>query len=138
MAREVVDEALVEISIPNGPQAGNVELQELMSFDIDETDPGAEVVKTMRRRRRGIGIKRGIPEFELSLEVKPVNPPEVDYLQLKQSRRFFQLFYEENDGGRRFVVEDCQVTEVSKTRNAEGEATDTITIIALDHRLDPE
>ncbi|KKM84772.1 hypothetical protein LCGC14_1295790 [marine sediment metagenome] len=136
MAREVVDVAFVEVSIPTGPQSGNTELQELMSIDIDETDPGAEAVKTMRRRRRAIGFKRGVPEFELSLEVKPVNPPEINWLGLKQQGTLFQLFYEENDGGQRFTVEDCLVTEVSKTRNAEGEATDTITVLALDHRLD--
>jgi hypothetical protein len=130
MARDVVDIALLRISVPNGP---NIELQEVMTFDITETDPGAEAVKTMRRKRRSIGFKRGVPEFEVDLEVKPVNPPEVDYLDLEQKGTLFQMFYEENAGGKRFTLNDCLVTEVGKTFNAEGEATLTIKILVLDH-----
>ena len=133
MGREVVDIALLEVETA----AGSVVLQEVMTFDLTETDPGAEVVKTMRRSRRGIGFKRGVPDFEVDLEVKPVNPPEVDWLSLKQSGELIQMFYEDNDGGQRFQVRDCLVTEVSRTRNAEGEATDSIKILALDHFPEP-
>ena len=135
MARDIVDIALMEISVPGGP---NLELQEVMSFDITETDAGAEAVKTMRRARRSIGFKRGIPDFEIDLEIKPVNPPEVDYKVLQEDGTLFQLAYEENDGGRKFLIIDCIVTEVSKTRNSEGEATNTVKILALDHTPQPE
>ena len=128
MARDIVDIALIELD--------GTELQEIVSFDITETDPGAEVVTTMRRARRGLGFKQGVPTFEIDLEVKMVNPPEIDWLALKQDRTLFLLAYEENDGGQRFSIEDCLVTEVSKGFNSDGEATQSVKILALDHRKD--
>lgn len=134
MAREIVDIALVEIDVPQGP---NLELNEMSELTIGDTDPGAAPVKAMRRARRSIGFKRGVPEFEIGLEIMPVNPPEVDYRALKAAGTIFQIYYEENDGGQRFQIQDCLVSSVEKTRNAEGEATNSVTILALDHFLEP-
>jgi hypothetical protein len=128
-ARTVVDIALLDVALPTG----NVRLQEVMSFEINETDPGAEAVKTMRQKRRAIGVKHGVPDFEITLEVKPVVGQEVDWLKLKRDGTYFNIYYEENDGGQRFRVEDCVVTEVQKSFNAEGEATQSVNMIALDH-----
>ena len=129
MARDVVDIAFLEADLASG----NVELEEAMSFEVNETDPGAEAVKTMRRARRSIGFKQGVPEYEATLEVKPVNPPEVDWLSLRQSQEIFQIFYQESDEGDTFHVVDCLVTEVAKSFNADGEATLNVTILALNH-----
>lgn len=129
MSRDVIDIALLRI---NG-----VELQEVSSFDITETDAGAETVKTMRRSRVAIGHKKGVSEFEISLEVMPVNPPEVDYLALKQANTQFPIIYQENVDGPSFQCVDCRVTEVNKTFNADGEATLSVTILALNHRKSP-
>ncbi len=133
MARSVVDIALLEVAVPG---SARVELQETMSFDLTVTNAGAESVKTMRRKRRSIGFKRGVPDFEVDLEVKPVNPPEVDWEELERLGTLFRMFYEENEGGRRFTLTDCLVTEVSKTFNADGEATKAVKILATNHRLE--
>lgn len=129
-ARDVVDIALLEVAIA----AGNVELEEVESFTIGDTDAGAETVKTMRRNRTAIGFKSGVSEFEITVEVMPVVGQEVDWFELKTSKEIFKMFYEENDGGQRFVVADCRVTEISKSFNADGEATLSITILALSHK----
>lgn len=133
MARNVVDIALLEVAVPG---TARVELQEVMSFDVTATNAGAEAVKTMRRKRRSIGFKRGVPDFEIDLEVKPVNPPEVDWQELERLGTLFRMFYEENEGGRRFRITDALATEVSKTFNADGEATLAVKILATDHRLE--
>ena len=133
MARKVVDIALLELAVPG---TARLELQEVMSFDLTTTNAGAEAVKTMRRKRRSIGFKRGVPDFEVDLEVKPVNPPETDWEELERLGTLFRMFYEENEGGRRFTLTDCLVTEVSKTFNADGEATKAVKILATNHRLE--
>jgi hypothetical protein len=133
MARNVVDLILLEVAVPGSQR---VDLQEVMSFDVTQTNAGAEAVKTMRQKRRAIGFKRGVPDFEIDMEVKPVTPPEVDWGELERKGTLFSMFYEENSGGRRFRLTDCLVTEVGKTGNAEGEVTQTVKILALDHRLE--
>jgi hypothetical protein len=128
-ARNVVDVALIEV----GLSTGNVLLQEVMSFDISETDAGAEAVKTMRASKRAIGFKQGVPDFEVDIEVKPVVGAEVDWLGLRQSGEIFKIFYSENEGGAKFRLVDGLVTEVGKSFNADGEATQTVKILFLDH-----
>lgn len=125
MARSVVDIALIEL---NGK-----ELYSVVSMDIQMTDPGAEPVVTMRRRRRAIGYKSGVPTFEIDVEAKLMSPPEVDWNGLWRSGKLSLIAYEENEDGERYHLVDCRVTEVSKSFNADGEATQKIKILALDH-----
>lgn len=132
MSRDIVDLVLLEVGLPQ-EFGGNIELQEVESFEVSETDPGAEVVKTIRRSRRAIGHKSGVPDFEVTLEVMKVNPPEVDWLGLKQAEIEFDIYYEENDGGQRYQLRDCKVIEVGKSANADGEVTESVSILALDH-----
>ena len=127
-ARNVIDIALLQI---NG-----VDVQEVSSFEMTETDP-TEAVNTMRRTRRAIGYRRGVPTFEIDLEVMMVQNPEINYLALKQANSIFPIFYEENAQGTRFELSDCTVTETSKSFNADGEAVMSVKILALDHREEP-
>ncbi len=132
-ARQVVDIALLELGLPE-QFGGNIELNEIMDFGITETDAGAEAVKTMRRSKRSIGFKKGVPDYEVDLEVKPVVGQEVPWEDLRIAGTLFPMFYTEGDGGQKFVVRDCLVTEISKSFNADGEATKSIKILALDHK----
>lgn len=126
MGREVIEIAFVEI---NGQ-----ELQTIMSIDINDTDPGAEVVKTMRRARKALGHKSGVSDYEIDVEAKQVYPIEFDWHAYKRDKAVFLMVYEENDGGNRYRCEDCKITEVSKGHNADGESTYRIKILCLDHR----
>lgn len=131
--RDIVDIALLEV----GLSSGNVALNEVKDFAIDDTDPGAEVVKTMTPDRRGIGFKKGVPDFEITLTVMQTREPEVDWLGLRQSGEIFKMFYEENLGGNRYKIDACRVSEVGKSFNADGEAELSVKILALDHTLEP-
>jgi hypothetical protein len=125
VAREVIEIAFISI---NGQ-----ELQTVMSLDISDTDPGAEVVKTMRRNRKALGHKSGVSDYEIDLEVKAINPPEIDWHGLKRAKTEFLLVYEENDGGLRYRCEDSKITEVGKGHNADGESIYRVKILCLDH-----
>lgn len=126
MGRDIVEIAFIEID--------GQELQTIMSFDISDTDPGAEVVKTMRRSRKALGHKSGVSDFEFDIEAKQTVPPEFDWMGYKRNKTEFLMVYEENDGGQRWRCEDCKITEVGKGHNADGESTYRIKILALDHR----
>jgi hypothetical protein len=125
MGREVIEIAFIEID--------GQELQTVMSIDVSDTDPGAEVVKTMRRNRKALGHKSGVSDYELDLEVKPINPPELDWHGLKRNKTQFLLVYEENDGGLRYRCEGSKITEVGKGHNADGESVYRIKILCLGH-----
>jgi hypothetical protein len=129
--RGIVDIALLEV----GLSSGNVSLREVSDFTVDDTDSGAKVVKTMTPEKRGIGFTTSVPDFEISLTVMPTVNPEVDWLALRESGETFNMFYEENLLGRRFVIQTAKVTEVSKSFNADGEAELTVKILALNHKL---
>lgn len=130
--RGVVDIALLEV----GLASGNVRLREVKDFTIDDSDPGAEVVKTMTPEREPIGHKGGITDVEISMTVMPTREPEVNWLGLRKSKEIFKIFYEENLGGNRFRVTGCRVVEAGKSFNADGEAELTLKILAFTH--DPE
>jgi hypothetical protein len=125
MSHEIVDFAVVYL---NGQELDTIE-----SIEVTDTDPGAEVVKTVRRLKRGIGYKRGISEYEVTIEAKKTTPAEVDWLRLKREGRKHLLVYQEGDGAM-FHLKDLLVVEVGKTFNAEGEAMDRIRCLALDHK----
>ena len=127
--RGIVDIALLEV----GLSSGNVSLREVKDFSIDDTDPGAEVVKTMTPDKRGIGFKTSVPDFEIAMTVMPTIDPEVNWLALRQSGETFDMYYEENLAGARFRITTCKVVEASKSFNADGEAELTLKILALDH-----
>jgi len=132
MARDVVDLLSVELN----SSAGHKRLHSVMQIDVDETDPAAETVKTMRAERKAVAVKSGISDYEVEIQAKRFVPAEVDWHALKKSREYVTLFYEERAGdlaAERFVVEDMRVTSVSGSSDAEGNADLTIRGIALDH-----
>jgi hypothetical protein len=134
MSRQVLDILWIEIS---SSLTGDKELQTVNQVTISENDPAGEVVKTMRRNRKALGHKSGISDFEVELEVKETLVREVPWKQLKDTGEIFQMRYQEASGkvgGDRYVLEDCKVIDVSRSGNAEGEVTETVKIIPLDHR----
>lgn len=131
MAREIVDIALVEIT---STSQGNKELETIVSMTIAVNDPTA-MVKTMRRKRRGLGYQHGVPEFNIDIEaVLEAGTPEVDWRALQKSKEKFLLTYEENDGGKRNSLIDCVVVDVSKPFTEAGETRLSIKIMALDEK----
>lgn len=134
MARDVTDLLSVEIK---SALTGHKRLHSVMSLDVNETDPAAEAVKTMRIERKAIGHKSGVSDYEVELGVKRLVPEEVDWYELKRTRALVTIYYEERAGNlaaERFVLEDVRITEISATGDAEGTADLTIKGIPLDHR----
>jgi hypothetical protein len=133
MGRNVIDIAYTEL---DAPSTGQLELQTAMELEIDDTDPGAGVVKTMRRSRKAIGHKSGVPEYTATLKVAQTVPPEVDWFALKRTKELVQLLYEEaagNQAGDRYTLEDGRVTEIKRSFTQEGEAAYDVTILFLGH-----
>jgi|GEM_PF-2334138 len=126
MAREVVDIAIIELD--------GREVQSIVSLDITQSNPNAEAVPTMRRKRRAIGYKRGVPEFRVRIEAKELVPPEIDWYGLERTGKLFLIAYEENEDGNRFHLQDCLVIEVNKSHNANGESVINAELLALDHK----
>ena len=129
MSKNVVDIAYVEIE--------GQELETIMTININDTDPNAEVVKTIRRKRRGIGYRKGVPEFEVEIEAVDTIPAEFNWFAKKRAQTELLLVYEEAAGallGKRFRLEDLLITEVGKEFNAEGTAILKIRCLALDHQ----
>ena len=108
-------------------------LDTVVSFDLSDSDPGAETVKTMRRSRTALGFKSGVSDYEIGLEVKAIYPAEIDWHGYKRDKAEFLLVYEENDDGQRFRCPGCRITEVSKKHGADGDSTYSVKILALDH-----
>ena len=137
MARSVVDLASVEIS---SETTGTVLCRAIESIDIDDEDPGLEVVETMTPERAGIGYKEGVTKFRLRINHKILIPREVDYRRLKQNRELFLVAYQELAGsvlGEKFQAIDCRVLSVSKSFNKDGDAMDVVEILALRHISEP-
>lgn len=133
MGRNVIDIAHVEL---DAPSIGRKELQTVMELEIDDTDPGADVVITMRRSRKALGHKSGVPRFTATIKVAQTVPPEVDWFALKRTKETIQMLYEEaagNQAGDRYNLEDGRVTEIKRSFTAEGEAAYDVTVLFLGH-----
>jgi hypothetical protein len=129
MARDIVDIALVEI---NSTSQGSKELDTVVEMSVGVTD-SVSAVKTMRRKRRPLGYQTGVPDFSVDLTVVLLRgTPEVDWRALQRSKEKFALTYEESEGGKRFTLVDCIVTEVSKPFAESGEMRASVKLLALD------
>jgi len=109
--------------------------------DISEsTEMDSEVVKTMSRRNRGYGVRRGVPHWQLELSVIVPTTGEYDWdsgftsgVELscvvqyaRQGDRNASAF------GPRYRYDRCTITSVGATANAGGEVTRSVTMMALD------
>lgn len=134
MARNVVDIMWIDV---RSPSIGHVELETVMEFSVTDSDGNAEAVPTLRRNRVAIGHKTGVPTYEIELKIKQTVPPEVDWYSIKRRRELVQFLYQEAAGrlpGDRYVVDDCLLTEISRSANPDGEVDMSVKFIPLDHR----
>lgn len=94
---------------------------------------GKRLVKTMNRKARSKGHAKGIPDFKLSAEVPiPTDGSEPDWLLIENAK----LTIVPIDGvGQREIFLGCEVESMSSKYQVEGAAMRTLSITALDRRL---
>jgi len=94
---------------------------------------GKRLVKTMNRKARAKGHALGIPDFKLSVEVPiPTDGSEPDWLSIENAK----LTIVPIDGvGKREVFTGCEVETLSSKYQVEGAAMRTLTITALDRKV---
>ena len=104
----------------------------VVKFDAKRTDT-REMVKTINRERRAQFFTEGIPEFELSLEVRILRGEqnEIDWDDLSATGKLFTTTVERDDGSRKSYVR-CKVIDLAEGTDADGNATRTVTIKACD------
>ena len=94
---------------------------------------GKRLVKTMNSKQRAKGHARGIPDFRLSVEVPiPTDGSEPDWLEIEGAK----LTVVPIDGiGKREVFYGCEVETMSSKYQVENAAMRTLTITALDRKV---
>lgn len=94
---------------------------------------GKRIVKTMNRKNRAKGHAKGIPDFKLSIEVPiPTDGTEPDWLAIENAK----LTIVPIDGvGQREVFTGCEIETMSSKYQVEGGAMRTLTITALDRKV---
>ena len=94
---------------------------------------GKKIVKTMNRAGRAKGHAKGVADFKLSVEVPIATAGgEPDWLSIENAK----LTIVPIDGvGKREVFTGCEVETVSSKYAVEGAAMRTLTITALDRKL---
>lgn len=94
-------------------------------------------VKTMNRRRTARGYRSGTKTYTAQLVVEIQLIEEVDWNLLYQLDDEFLLAYELGDGGLRWQLADCIISNISTEGDEDGGLQRTIDLLALDHRLQP-
>ena len=129
----------VDIALPffSSGTRGTFALEDVVSIDVTYTH-NSKPVKTMNRRRRSRGFQTNTPEYSADLEsaVQLVNP-EIDWIDLQQTKEFFLMGWREGAGGVRRQMVDCQVDDCSDAFSEEGEMRRRVTVMALDFRKVP-
>jgi len=94
---------------------------------------GKRLVKTMNRKGRAKGHALGVPDFKLSVEVPiPTDGSEPDWLKIENAK----LTIVPIDGvGLREVFTGCEIETVSSKYAVDGAAMRTLSITALDRKL---
>jgi len=114
--------------------ADGKELHDVTSLEITRARSNAEAVSTMSRRRRPLGYKKGNVATELTIESRVRSPREFNWYEWLRTGEEFLIVYEEADGGARWHLVDCLVTEVATTHGEDGESTDRVRLLALDQK----
>lgn len=101
-----------------------------VSTDINT---GKRIVKTMNRAGRAKGHAAGIADFRLSVEVPiPTDGTEPDWLAITNAKLTVAPL---NDNGQREIFTGCEVETIGSRYQVEGAAMRTLTITALDRRV---
>lgn len=95
---------------------------------------GKRIVKTMNRSGRAKGHAAGVADYKLSVEVPiPVDASEPDWLKIENAK----LTIEPIEGaGKRETYTGCEVETISSKYQVEGAAMRTLTITALDRKME--
>lgn len=98
-----------------------------------DVSTGKRVVKTMNSKGRAAGHAKGVPEFKLSVEVPiPTDGSEPDWMEIEAAK----LTVVPVDGiGQREVFTGCEIETMSSKYQVEGAAMRTLTMTALDRKL---
>ena len=94
---------------------------------------GKRIVKTMNSKGRAKGHAKGVADFKLSVEVPiPTDGTEPDWLAIEGAK----LTVVPIDGiGQREVFTGCEIETMSSKYQVEGAAMRTLSITALDRKL---
>ncbi|TXG76836.1 MAG: phage tail protein [Rhodocyclaceae bacterium] len=98
-----------------------------------DVSTGKRLVKTMNRSGRAKGHAKGVADFKLSVEVAiPTDGSEPDWLTIESGK----LTVVPVDGiGKREVFTGCEVESMSSKYQVDGAAMRTLSITALDRKL---
>lgn len=127
---DLVQKALVTIDAASGQFL----LEDVQEFSV-EGPHGLTPVKTMNRLNRVRGHRGGPSEITASMTVPRELVPEADLFALWRSREVFLLSFEEVGGtgeGARFQMPGTMIDNISRSYNAEGEATLEVSLVAQD------
>lgn len=94
---------------------------------------GKRIVKTMNRKARAKGHARGVADFKLAVEVPiPTDGSEPDWLAIENAK----ITIVPIDGvGLREVYTGCEIETMSSKYSVDGAAMRTLTITALDRKV---
>ena len=94
---------------------------------------GKRLVKTMNSKQRAKGHAKGIPDFKLSVEVPiPTDGSEPDWLSIEGAKL---TIVPVDVIGQREVFTGCEIETMSSKYQVEGAAMRTLSITALDRKL---
>jgi hypothetical protein len=133
VSREYADVILTSI---NSPLLGQRRLDDAAKLTVTQ-EATRTPVKTMNRRRTARGFRSGTKTYTAQLQVEIQLTPEVDWSLLFQTSDQFLLTYELGDGGNRWQLADCIISNISTEGDEDGGLQMTVDLLALDHRLEP-
>lgn len=133
MGQEFVDVAFIKIQREG---RGLVEIDDPAKLTVNRSKE-RKVVNTMNRARRGKGYRTATAAFTFELEVpRSMQGHQIDWLQMWDDDEMFDISYEMGEGGQRRTLRDAIIGEVNDTFSEDGEATTTISGMALDDQSD--
>ena len=112
---------------------GRTEQNDVSDFELEATE-NLEPVKTMNRRARIRGFRKGISEFTGSFTVMvPVGTPEYDWHKARKNGTELLLVLERAEGGTRFALEGTRILSVGEKSDSDGNAEFSIEYQAEDY-----
>src|SRR6266498_3432104 len=122
MSRQYVDVILTSL---NSPLLGQIRLNDAAKLSTKQ-EATRTAVKTMNRQRTARGYRSGTKTYSGQLTMEVQMPPEVDWALLFLADDEFLLTYEMGDGGQRFQLVDCIISNVDTEGDEDGGTQMTI------------
>lgn len=109
---------------------GQFLLEDVSDLSIS-TPKNRTAVKTMNRLNRVRGHRSGPAEVTATMTVQKELVPVADLYQLWHDDEVFLFSFEEGPGdGERFQLPGCMIDDISRSYNADGEATLEVSLVA--------